>query len=94
MTIDKIGFIDPIQPGKKPGRIGQVNESPKTDTISISSEAQAKAERLRVQELVASAPDVRLDRVAELKSKINDPSYLDHKIIDATANRLIDALFG
>ena len=94
MTIDKIGFIDPIQPGKKPGRIGQVNESPKTDTISISSEAQAKAERLRVQELAASAPDLRLDRVAELKSKINDPSYLDNKIIDATANRLIDALFG
>jgi negative regulator of flagellin synthesis FlgM len=94
MTIDKIGSIDPIQPGKKPGRIGQVNESPKTDTISISSEAQEKAERLRVQELAASAPDVRVDRVAELKDKINDPSYINDKIIDATANRLIDALFG
>ena len=94
MTIDKIGSIDPIQIGKKPGRVGQVNETPKTDTISISSEAQEKAERLRIQEIVASAPDVRLDRVAELKSKINDPSYLDNKIIDATANKLIDALFG
>jgi negative regulator of flagellin synthesis FlgM len=94
MTIDKIGSIEPIQPGKKPGRIGQVNESPKTDTISISQEAQEKAERLRVQALASSAPDVRLDRVAEIKSKINDPSYIDDRIIDATANRLIDALFG
>jgi len=94
MTIDKIGSIDPIPPGKKPGRIGQVNESPKTDTISISSEAQEKAELLRVQELASSAPEARADRVAELKSKINDPSYIDDKIIDATANRLIDALFG
>ena len=94
MTIDKIGSIDPIQPGKKPGRISRVDESPKTDTISISSEAHEKAERLRVQELAANAPDVRADKVAELKSKIDDPSYIDDKIINSTANRLIDALFG
>ena len=94
MTIDKIGSVDPIQPGKKPGRIGQVNESSNADIISISSEAHERAERLRVQEMAAKAPDVRADRVAELKSKINDPSYIDDKIIDATANRLIDALFG
>jgi negative regulator of flagellin synthesis FlgM len=94
MTIDRIGSIDPIQPGKKPGRVGQVNESPKTDSISISSEAQEKAELLRTQELAAAAPDIRIERVAELKDKINDPSYLNEKVIDATANKLIDALFG
>ena len=94
MTIDRIGSIDPIQPGKKPGRTGQSNESPRTDTISISSEAQKKAELLRAQELVAASPDVRAERVAELKEKINDPSYMDDKLINATANKLIDALFG
>ena len=94
MTIDRVGPIDPIQPGKRPGRTSHVNENPKSDSISISSEAQERAELHRAQELVAAAPEVRAERVAELKEKINDPSYLDDKIINATANKLIDALFG
>jgi negative regulator of flagellin synthesis FlgM len=94
MTIDRVGPIDPIQPGKRPGKIGQVNESPKSDSISISPEAQEKAELLRTQELAAAAQDVRLERVAELKEKINDPSYINDSVINATANNLIDALFG
>jgi len=94
MTIDRIGPIDPIQPGKKPGRSGQVNESPKTDSISISSEAHARAELYRVRELAAAAPDTRADRIAELREKINDPAYLNDRVMNATADRLIDALFG
>ena len=94
MTIDRIGPIDPVQPGKRPDRTSKANESPKSDSISISSEAKDKAELLRIQELAAAAPDVRLDRIAELKEKINDPSYINEKVINATANNLIDALFG
>ena len=94
MTIDRIGSIDPIQPEKKPGRASQVNQSPKTDSISISSEAQEKAELFRIRELAAAAPETRADRVAELREKINDPAYLNDKVMNATADRLIDALFG
>jgi negative regulator of flagellin synthesis FlgM len=94
MTIDRIGSIDPIQPGKKPGRAGQVSEPRGTDTISISSEAQAKAEILRTRELAAAAPEVRAELVAELRDKINDPSYINEKVMSATADRLIDTLFG
>ena len=94
MTIDRIGSIDPIQPGKKPGQTGQVKGSPKTDSISISSEAQAKAELFRVQELAAAAAEVRAEKVEELKAKINDPTYINDKVINATADKLIDALFG
>jgi len=94
MTIDRIGSIDPIPPGKKPGRANEVSESPKTDSISISSEAQEKAELYRIRELAAMAPEIRSDRVAELKEKINDPSYMNDKIMNATADKLIDALFG
>ena len=94
MTIDRIGSIDPIQPGKKPGRANQVNESPKADSISISSAAYEKAELFRIQELAAAAPETRADRVAELREKINDPSYINDKVMNATADKLIDALFG
>ena len=94
MTIDRIGSIEPLQPGKKPGQANKVNESRGTDSINISSEAQEKAEILRVRELAAASPEIRAERVAELKEKINDPSYLDDKVMNATADKLIDALFG
>ena len=94
MTIDRIGSIDPIQPGKKPGRASQVDQSQKTDSVSISSEALEKAELFRAQELAAAAPDIRADRVAELRERINDPSYINDRIVNATAEKLIDALFG
>ena len=94
MRIDGISSIDPIQPGKKPGRAGQVNDASRADSISISSEAVEKAEFYRAMELVAAAPDVRTDRVEELKAKINDPSYINDKVINATADKIIDALFG
>ena len=94
MTIDRIGSIDPIQPGKKPGQAGHTRVSQGADSISISSEAQEKAELFRVQKLAIAAADVRADRVAELKGKINDPAYINETVMNATANRLIDTLFG
>jgi len=94
MTINRIGSIDPIQPGKEPGRSNRVNETRKADSISISPEAQERAELFRIRELAAAAPESRADRVAELRGKINDPAYLNERIINATADRLINALFG
>jgi negative regulator of flagellin synthesis FlgM len=94
MTIGKVDFIDPIPPGKKPGRATQVNETSQTDSINISSEAVKKAETYRAMEMVNAAPDVRADRIEELKTRINDPSYINDKVLDATADKLIDALFG
>jgi len=94
MTIDKIGSIDPIQPGKRPGQANKVSGTRGADSINISSEAQEKAELFRVRELAAAAPEVRAERVAELREKINDPSYIDEKMMNATADKLIDALFG
>ena len=94
MTIDRIGSIDPIQPGKKPSQTNKVSGSRGADSINISSEAQEKAELFRVRELASAAQEVRADKVAALKEKINDPSYLDEKVMNATADKLIDALFG
>ncbi|MDR3276494.1 MAG: flagellar biosynthesis anti-sigma factor FlgM [Treponema sp.] len=90
MTIDRINPIDPIQPGKKPGQTGRV-EPQRDDSISLSREAVEKSELYRVQELVAAAPDVRLDRIEELRQKINDPSYLNEAVIRATADKILDA---
>ena len=94
MIIDRVSSIDPIQPGKKPGRAGNVNQTPGADTINISSEAVEKAELHQAKELAAAAQDIRSEKVEELRAKINDPAYLNNEVINATADRLIDALFG
>ena len=94
MTIDRVSSIDPIQPNKKPGRTTQVNQTPGADSISISSEAVEKAVLHQAKELASAAPDIRTDKVEELRAKINDPSYINDEIINITADRLIDALFG
>ena len=94
MTIERLSPLDPIQPGKKPGGPNQVRETREADSISISSEAQEKAELLKAQEITAMAPELRAERVAELKEKINDPAYINDTVINATADKLIDALFG
>jgi negative regulator of flagellin synthesis FlgM len=93
MTIDRIGSIDPIQPGKKPGQTGRVSQTEKSDSIAFSSEAKEKGELYQAIELVSAASDVRMDRIAELKERINDPSYLNDTIINATADKILEA-FG
>ncbi|MCL1928961.1 MAG: flagellar biosynthesis anti-sigma factor FlgM [Treponema sp.] len=93
MTVDRINPLEPPQPGKKAGRSGQLERGKENDSISLSSEAVEKAELHRTLELINTAEDVRADRVAELKAKINDPSYINDTIIKATADRIMDA-FG
>jgi negative regulator of flagellin synthesis FlgM len=92
MTIDRIGSMGSIQPGKKAGQISQVRETVKTDFISLSSEAVEKSVLYHAMDLVSGAPDVRADRVAELKAKINDPSYINSTVIRATADKIMTAL--
>jgi negative regulator of flagellin synthesis FlgM len=93
MTIDRIGPIDPLQPGKKPGRSGQVSQNAKTDSISLSSEAVEKGELYQAKELIFAASDVRAERIQEMKSKINDPSYINDTILKATADKIMES-FG
>jgi negative regulator of flagellin synthesis FlgM len=93
MTVDRIGHVEPIQPGKKPGRLDNVRGSDKTDSISLSSEALEKAELYQVVELIKSAPEVDEARIAELRGKINDPAYINERVIGATADNIL-AAFG
>jgi len=94
MTVNRIGHVEPIPPGKKPGRSEQVGGSDKADTISVSAEASKQAERYQVLELIKSAPDLDEARIAELRQKIDDPAYLNDRVINATAENIINAWFA
>ena len=94
MTINRIGHLEPVPSGKKPGRNDQVGGSDRTDTINVSSEAMKKAEAYQVVELIRSAPELDEARIAELRQKIDDPSYLNEKVIKATADNILNAWFA
>jgi negative regulator of flagellin synthesis FlgM len=93
MMIDRIGSVDPIQPSKKTAKSDAVRSSAKSDSVAVSSEAMERGDLYHAVELVSAAEDVRADRIAELKQKINDPPYLNDKLISNTADRIMDA-FG
>ena len=93
MMVERIGSLDPIQPGNKPGKSDQLRGGDKTDSISLSPEAREKAEVYQVVELIKSAPDLDDAQIAALRDKINNPAYFNQSTIGATADRIMDA-FG
>jgi negative regulator of flagellin synthesis FlgM len=93
MTIGRIDAPEPIQHSKKPGQNNRIDQTAKADYISLSSEDREMGELYQAVELVSSAPDVRADRIEELKQKINDPSYITETLISATADKIMD-VFG
>jgi negative regulator of flagellin synthesis FlgM len=94
MTVNRIGHVEPIQPGKKPGRNAQVGGIDRTDTINLTPEAREKAELYQVMELIKSAPEIDDARIAELSQKIDDPAYLNERVINGTAEKIMNAWFA
>jgi len=91
MTIDRLNPLEPIQP-KKPSGVNHADRNSGSDSVSLSSEAVVKAELFKALELARAAPELRMDRIAELKAKIDDPDYLNDAILNATADRILDQL--
>jgi negative regulator of flagellin synthesis FlgM len=56
-------------------------------------EAFKKADWLNAIAIVSAVPDVRSDRVAELKAKIDDPAYITETLLDGTVDKVIDVLW-
>jgi len=90
MMIERIGPLDPIQPGNKPGKSDQSRGRDRADTISLSQEAMKKAELYNIVELIKSAPDLDDAQIAAIRDKINDPAYLNERTFSATADRIME----
>jgi negative regulator of flagellin synthesis FlgM len=94
MTIGRTGPIEQVRPLNEGGRAVAAGKTAKPDvTVSISKEAFEKADWLNAMELVSAAPDVREDRIAELKAKINDPAYINETLLNGTVDKIIDTLW-
>jgi negative regulator of flagellin synthesis FlgM len=89
MTIDRIGPLDPVSKFNKTERTIRPADGLGKDSIDVSNEAKSKAEMLRVLEEVRLAPDIREDRVAEIKRKLEDPNYINDKVVESVAESVM-----
>jgi len=62
------------------------------DSISVSAEAKEMAEAYYLEKVANETPDVRADRVAEVKEKLKDPNYLNDAVIKSAADKFLSAL--
>jgi len=95
MVIDKIGNINNISEPKKTKSVSARNETKKTDdSIHISTEGKRAAENARQIQIIKEVPDIRIDRVSEIKAKIADGSYdfNDHKVLEMVADKIANFL--
>lgn len=89
MTIERLGPIDPVSKFNKTEKSSRTEKRDETDSITVSSEAKTLGELYQVAESVKLTPDIRMDRVREVKEKLKDPNYLSGKVIESVADRLM-----
>ena len=90
MTIDKLGSINPVQNYNKPEKTVKSSNKTENDSISVSSEARVMGELLKAAEAVKQSPDIRMDRVEEVRRKMSDPDYINDTVINSVADKIID----
>ncbi len=93
MSIERLGPVDPIQRYSQTEKAKRTDAKPANDSVSFSDEAKIKAEVFRVSEEVKTAPDVRMDRVEEVRRKLQDPNYIDNAVVENVAEQVMD-MFG
>jgi len=93
MTVERIGPLDPASNVKKAEKHSKLKSKSDVDSINVSQEARSKAEVFKALETARTASDVRVDRVAEVKRKLQDPSYPSQEVIEKTAEGILKS-FG
>ena len=93
MTVERIGPLDPTSNLKKPEKASKPRAKSDVDSINVSQEARSKSEVLKAVDVAKTAADLRLDRVEEVKRKLQDPSYPSQEVIEKTAEGILKS-FG
>ena len=93
MTIDRMGSVDPLMNLGKAEKPSKPVKTDRSDSIELSSEAKTQAELHSAREVARAAPELRLDRIAEIKVKLQDPNYINNAILESTAEGILKS-FG
>ena len=90
MGIGEIGPINNYNEYKKIEKKEKNNKIQNSDSVEISKEALLKAETNKIMETIKNTPDVRSDKIEEMKKKINDPDYINDTVLNSVADKILD----
>jgi negative regulator of flagellin synthesis FlgM len=93
MTIDRLGPVDPVSKFSKTTKTEKPVSKEKPDSVNVSDEAQKMSAIYKATEAVKASPDVRMDRVEEVRQKLQDPNYINEKVLGAVADGIMES-FG
>ena len=95
MVIEKIGNINNIIETKGTKSVSKSKELKKSDSIQISSEGKKAAEISQYTKIVNEAPDIRTEKVNEIKQQIKEGKYdkfNDNKVLQMVADKIAENL--
>ena len=93
MMINKLSGVNPVnsvQSTKKSENVAKTNTG--FDSVDVSDEAKVRAEAYYLKQVADETPDIRADRVAEVREKLKDPSYLNNAVIMSAAEGIMASL--
>ena len=90
MTINRIGPSDPVNNISKNDKVTRAQSQVKQDSIKVSKSAIDKSDLIKAASIANNAPDIRADRVAEVKAKLADPNYINKTVIDSVADKIME----
>lgn len=93
----EIRGVDGVRGIDNNSKVNKVNrksdESVQTsDTAEISSEAKQLAEEAKIKTIIDKAPDVREEKLQEIKQKLENGDYNKEEVINKLADRLMKVL--
>ena len=88
--VNSINSLNNVQNLRKTENSAKVTDN--ADSIQVSKEALEKAEAYYLEKVAAETPNVRADRIAEIKAKIKDPSYLSDAVIKSTVEKFLTSI--
>lgn len=90
MTINRIGPTDPVNKTTKNNKVQKPEVKENSDSIKVSKSAIDKSELIKVSTIANNAPDIRADKVAEIKAKLENPNYINDKVINSVADKIME----
>ncbi len=95
MEIRGVGGINPLEESGKSSKSVQTPKSTApsaSDSTNISSEARRLQDDAFVKEVLDRTPDIDMERVAEVKQRLDSGYYENKEVLDVLAEKLIKAL--
>ena len=89
-SVNNVSQLNNVQNIRKTENSAKVNSE--TDSISGSKEAVEMAEAYYLDKVASETPDVRADRIAEVKAKLKDPNYLSDAVIQSAAEKFMTSV--